>query len=212
MMLASKANRERSFKPSLVERAEAEPGELPRLVLGTLGYPGSGKTTFGRQLADRIDGLCLDVDAIKEDLKKQPATEANRDHWQTRYRELRQSAIDSGRLIIGANQHNELAKRREIATWAKSLGYQFAIVWVKTPREVALERVFERGGSGPGFSSSERVEISKHIDWISANFDPPAADELVVEIDGQADFASQYQAFEDFWQQLSDPASNDQKN
>ena len=133
-MSTSKANPERSFKPSPAERAEAEPGELPRLVVVMLGYPGSGKTSFGHQLADKIDACCLDGDAIKRDLGKQAADEAGKDDWKTHYKQLRQSAVDSGRSIIQANQFNDLDRRREVADWAKSLGYQFVIAWLKTPR------------------------------------------------------------------------------
>ena len=176
-----------------------------------LGYPGSGKTSFGRQLADRINACCLDGDAIKRDFKKQATDEATEDLWETHYGELQRSAINSGQSIIQANQHNNLDHRRKLADWAKSLGYQFVIAWLKAPRGVAIERLIERGGSGPGFSPADRTQASKRIDWILTNFDPPAEDELWVEIDGRANFESQCQTFEDFWRQLSNPAATSDK-
>ena len=211
MMSTPKTNPEQSFNPVLPERTEAEPGELPRLVVVMLGYPGSGKTSFGRQLAIKINGCCIDGDAImaavKTGLKKPATDEAIRDLWQTQREELQRSAINSGQSIIRANQHNNLDRRRQLADWAKSLGYQFLIAWLKTPREVAIERLIERGGSGPGFSPSDQAQASKRIDWILTNFDPPAEDEPWVEIDGQANFENQYQTFENSWRQLSDPAA-----
>ena len=197
----AKPSPEQPVKTGQQARAEIEPGQLPRLVVVMLGYPGSGKSTFGQRLAAKTGACHLDVDAIRDN----PQT---RDDYQNHYRQLQRSAISSGQSIIRANQHNSLDQRRRVADWAGSLGYQFVIAWIKTPKEVAVDRVVARGRSGSGFLSSDPNRISEHIDRVLNKFDPPAADEAWVEIDGCADFDSQYRSFEAFWAQLPDSTTS----
>lgn len=192
--------------PEPQPRPESDPGQLPRLVIVMLGPPGSGKTSFASQLAEKIGARHLDGDAIARELSLAELSAGGLPDqtpgYRNRYRELWRAAMASGQSIIRGNQHNDLAKRRQLAGSVARGGCRLVIVWLKAPREVALDRVMERRPEESGAHAASRQQAADNYDHVLASFDPPAEDEFWVEIDGQADFDSQYRAFESFWRQL----------
>lgn len=166
-----------------------------------LGYPGSGKSYFARQLADKIAAVRLNGDSMRIALfKSVEAIDAHPD--KKLLNEQTFGAIDyaviqvlkAGHDVIYDANNNKRGIREELEKLAQEHNAIPLVVWVKTPHEVALKRGQTREAAADSRQWPEEkmlASMNKHI----ANFDEPGSDEVVITIDGTIDFESQYESF-----------------
>ena len=95
------------------------------------GISGSGKSTFSKELAKRLDVPYLELDAIHHG---PDWTEASAEELQARVREFMTSAPDG--WVIDGNYERKLGDL--------VLGAADRIVWLDPPLPVALRRVWKR--------------------------------------------------------------------
>ena len=95
------------------------------------GISGSGKSTFSRELADRLGVPYLEIDAIHHGPNW---TEASAEELQARVREFMASARDG--WVIDGNYESKLGDL--------VLGAADKIVWLDPPLRVSLRRLWRR--------------------------------------------------------------------
>jgi adenylate kinase family enzyme len=95
------------------------------------GISGSGKSTFARELAERLGVPYLEIDAIHH---RPNWTEAGAEELQARIREFMASAPDG--WVIDGNYESQLGDL--------VLGAADQIVWLDPPLRVALRRLWRR--------------------------------------------------------------------
>lgn len=169
-----------------------------------LGYPGSGKTYFSKNLADKIGAVTLNSDALRLSMfKSEENISAIRENQRSRLYDDVFGAMDyvakqilkSGYSVIYDAQQSKRENRKNIERLAKESGAVPILVWIKTSREVAIKRVQERDDD----SDSLRYSAEKAaylVDRFIKAADLPEMGENLIEINGEVDFLEQYKTFE----------------
>lgn len=173
-----------------------------------LGYPGSGKTFFSEQLAAEIGAVRINADAMR--VAAFGTIEAARkfDKETGLLNPIVFNVLDyaagqvlrSGNSVICDYQHNNKSGRSKSGQVAIDNGATPIIIWLKTPRDIAIRRGSER---------DERLDQRKHssekmtmlVDRTTRVMEAPSEDEQVIRIDGTIPFNDQYVSFQ---QQLDD--------
>ncbi len=130
-----------------------------------IGYRGSGKTTVGKQLAERLKMPFVDTDALVVRDVGQSIAEIFEQHGEAGFRELESEAIadlegkrpavisvGGGAVLADANMH----VLRRLGT----------IVWLTAPAEVLYERISADAssrGARPALTSLIGVDEVRHV-------------------------------------------------
>lgn len=171
-----------------------------------VGTPGSGKTTFARQLRDQMGGVILNSDSIRLSMwgSRDAIKETHTTPEQRVYaNQLTFGAMDyaAGQIIASgynvvydcnANKHEERQKMQDIAL---TNGGSSVVVRINTPRDVAIQRGIDRVETHdqPKFLVEKAEEV---VDRFAREIEEPTGDERVIEISGEIPFAEQYQLFQ----------------
>jgi len=178
--------------------------ERPVLVMFT-SIPGSGKSYFARQAAERMQAVRLCSDALR------PAMFGSIEAW-------REAEANNGRQamlgqLFGAMDYastqilaagNDLiydtnTTKREYRSAeekrAEKFGATAVVVHIETPYEVALKRGQDREEQPDQNRHNEEV-MRGLIDRMKAETDPFDPAERVVNLDGQVPFEEQFTSFE----------------
>ena len=159
-----------------------------------LGYPGSGKTTFARQLAETYGMVRISSDDLRPYMYKDVA--AIRD---TRNNPLvfgaldymTEKLLDAGQSVVYDSNWNRMNDRKSARAVAAKRGAQAILVWIKAPLETARSREQERARAGEALAiPPERYE------QLVARLQEPTSNEKVILIDGVMPFTEQLQSFE----------------
>ncbi len=186
-----------------------------QLLVMMVGIPGSGKTTFARQLAERSDAYRLNMDLLRGELYGT----ANRQE-QKRYSQQARAGLDreaiaayeyersnqlteafnekliinlkAGRSIIIDSSRDNRARRDEHRRTAKQYDALSIIVWMQIPYERAIERATYRKLTADSYPFEEEHLAREEIDRCLQRLDFPGDDELCVRVDGQQSFNEQF--------------------
>lgn len=181
-----------------------------QMLIMFLGYPGSGKSHFARQLSEKLKAVRLNGDSMRIALfKTAEAIEAHPDktvlHQQTfgAIDYATEQILKAGYSVVYDAHHNRRSIREGLEKLADQYDALPLVVWVKTPYSIALERGQTREASADSRQLSEekmRASMERHM----ANFDEPVGSEFVIVIDGTADFGVQFESFQTQVQQFLD--------
>lgn len=172
-----------------------------------LGYPGSGKTYFATQLAKKMGVVRLNADATRVAAMGSILKAREFDQKTGMLNSIifglidyaTAQILDSGSSVICDYQHNEKVFRAKRGSLASRYGARSVVVWLKTPKDIAIQRGVEREELlDQRQHSLEKMEalVDKYINLIEV----PGDDELVIEIDGTLSFDQQYQSFTEQFQ------------
>jgi len=164
-------------------------------LLGSIGYPGSGKSTFFTRFSQERGLLHWQNDEVRRRLFAHP--EHNRAENQqlnrVAYYALGQSlgAGISAIFDVNLNRHEH---RQHLTALARRYGAEFCLLWFQVPLEVAQERSRLRAEQATG-------ELKDYYDTfdpdfvkrMSARLQHPGPDEPVIIIDGKASYEDQRQ-------------------
>ncbi len=177
----------------------------PLLVM-FVGVPGSGKSYFGRQLAERLGGVWLNNDSMRLAI------------WGSR-EEVRKTHVDvderakgnamvfgamnyaASRILVAgttviydsnANGRRERAGMQQLAADSQALA---VVIRIKTPFAIALQRGQEREETDDQRQLTE-AKMREVIERHGAEIDEPGADENVIEMSGEIAFDDQYESFQ----------------
>ena len=168
------------------------------------GPPGSGKSFFARQLAFKLHWRRLNRVALRQELfgdqglQKLPANEVRLNRV---LEERLHSMIRAGQSVICDYQHNSRVQRLRVRQLATANGARMFVVWIKTPRSLAIQRASTRQANSDT-THRPTSYAQQMIDDNLAKFEPLGQDESVLEIDGSWNFSRQMDAFIDYWQKV----------
>lgn len=154
----------------------------PTLYL-MLGYPGAGKTTIAKIIAEQTDAILLSSDAMRLEMFPEP-TFSQEEHDQL-YAALDQKTIDlleSGLSVIYDANLNRYQHRLEKYDICDATNAIPVLVWVRTEKEIAKKRAMHesRDHLVPKTETAEAM-----FERIANVIEEPESDEPAVQIVGQ---------------------------
>ncbi len=175
------------------------------LLIVFLGFPGSGKTYFSKQLAEELNAVTLNSDALRismfgslETIEQIRANDRSRlydDVFGAMDYAARQTLL-AGHSVIYDAQQTKRENRRNIEKIAQESGAIPILAWIKTSRETALKRGQDREASDDSHQyTADKMEYL--IDRFDSVTDLPEPTENTIEISGELTFGEQYSSFQE---------------
>ena len=173
------------------------------LLISYLGYPGSGKTYFSKQLASKLNAVTFNTDALRlsvfgsqeriDHVRLEDRTRIYEDIFGAMNYATKQTLL-AGHSVIYDAQMTKREDRINIVQLAESAEALPLLVWVRTSRETALRRGQERepGDDSIRYTAEKTAYLIDRFDDIT---DLPEANENLIEISGEVDFEEQYASF-----------------
>jgi predicted kinase len=144
-----------------------------RLIL-ICGLPGSGKTTFAKELAPKVPAVRLSPDEWKHDLGIDYYDEQRRVHLENRLWRLGQELLTLGQSVILENGFWTREERDELRLSARALGLAVELHYLEAPVEELWRRLQLRNDDArPGVVRIEREDLQR---W-ALRFEAPDAEE-----------------------------------
>lgn len=113
---------------------------MPTLYL-MLGYPGAGKTTTAKVLADLTGAIHLSSDQIRLELFNKPTFSQQEHDELYQYLDKRtEELLAEGKSVIYDANLNRYQHRKEKYSICKRTGASPVLIWVQTPKNLAKER------------------------------------------------------------------------
>lgn len=170
------------------------------LLIVFLGFPGSGKTYFSRQLAKKINAVTLNTDALRismfasldriDHIRQTDKPRLYDDVFGAMDYAAKQILL-SGYSVIYDAQQTKRENRRNIERIAEEVGAIPILVWIKTSREAAIKRAQERMPANDSLQYSAE-KIAHLVDRFDSITDLPESGENTIVINGEAPFEEQY--------------------
>lgn len=176
----------------------------PLLVM-FVGGPGSGKTTFSRLLADRLQAIVLNSDAARVSMwgSKDAVRRAHTDPSERSYgNRLTFGALDYAACQILLASHSVIydanANKPDERTKLARIAYEYdaipIVVRIKTDLDVAVQRIVDRVDQHDQ-NQHGKEHAAEIVEKFHRAIIEPTSDENSVEINGEADFENQYAQF-----------------
>lgn len=171
-----------------------------------VGVPGSGKTTFARQLAKKLDAVLLNSDGIRMSMwgsldaisVTHQDPEARKHSNKLTFGAMNYAAnqaLHAGHSVIYDCNANHVQERQEKYDIAKKQGALCVVIRIKVPYETSLHRVQTREEA----HDQRKFSLDKArlvIDRFVAEIEEPTPTERVIRISGEIPFEEQYATFE----------------
>ena len=174
------------------------------LLIVFLGFPGSGKTYFATRLAERLQAVTLNSDAMRlsmfgsleriEHIRQTDRPRLYADVFGAMDYAATQ-ALRAGHSVIYDAQQTKRRDRKNIEKLAGNVGAIPVLVWIKTSPEVALRRGQEREARADShqYTAEKMKMLVERFDRVT---EKPEPDENLVEVSGELPFEDQYGTFE----------------
>lgn len=158
-----------------------------------MGYPGSGKTTFARQLADKTNAVHLHADRIRHELFDEPQHTRQENDVVYRLADyMFESFIKNGISVVYDANFNRRSDRMKVKQMADRYGAKTLVVWVQTDQETAFDRASSRDKRQT--ENKYAYQLPKDVfDRMKKNLTKPKFENYVV-ISGKHLFKNQFHA------------------
>lgn len=174
------------------------------LLIVFLGFPGSGKTHFSRQLAKRLPAVTFNSDALRtsmfgsleriEEIRQSDNARLYTDVFGAMNYAAKQVLLAEYSVVFDAQQ-TKREDRQRIEKIAHAANAIPILIWVKASRETAIKRAQEREARDDSHQY-DGEKITYLVDRFDRVTDLPGEDENVIEISGEISFDEQYAIFE----------------
>ena len=157
------------------------------MILGIIGMPGAGKSSFAREFSSMFGAPTLEIDGLRRNIfGTRVTTKSDEAGLLAAYWSLAAELIKSKRTFIMDGSLHTYTNRSEVRTLAKKSGYDILWLWVQTSESVARERTLERkrGSTNIMLTTAEFTNAVK-------SFEPPHPNEEYIVTSGQRTFSSQ---------------------
>lgn len=158
-----------------------------------LGYIGSGKSHFAKQLANDLHAVRLNADTARHNMFVSEEQRRNPKNHPMVFGALNyacEEVLKAGYSVIYDVGHNKKADRNGGIELSRKYGATPIIVWIQVPIETARTRA----GTREVLPDQPRL-IGERFDRMVANFHPPTDDEKYISIDGTVPYESQLASF-----------------
>lgn len=174
------------------------------LLVVFLGFPGSGKTYFATRLAEKLQAVTLNSDAMRlamfgslERIEHIRQTDRPRLYVDVfgvmDYAAIQ--ALRAGHTVIYDAQQTKRRDRKHVEELAASVGAIPVLVWIKTSPQVALRRGQKREARADSHQY-DAAKMKMLVERFSKVTDMPEPGENVIEVSGEVPFEEQYAVFD----------------
>lgn len=155
---------------------------MQRLYL-MVGYPGAGKTTVARWIAEHTGAVHLWADVERNRLFDSPThSEAESSRLYEQLNEQTDRLLGEGKSVVFDTNFNHYADRQLLREIARRHNVEAVVIWVATPTEVARQRAVHSQVVRNGYDFAMTGE---QFDAIAAKLEPPLPkNEKIIKIDG----------------------------
>lgn len=183
------------------------------LLIMFVGVPGSGKTTFARQLAEKLDAVHINSHGFRvalKDLIDSSRYSMDIPEERAKIDAAIFSAMDyaarqiltSGTTVLYDCNANKRADRLAKQHLARLSGGELCVVRLVASESVALQRAVDREDNENQAKFSREV-AQRIIREFSDAIEEPLPDENAVEISGELPFEEQFAIFQNFVEKLT---------
>lgn len=153
----------------------------PTLFL-MFGYPGAGKTTAAKIIAEHTGAIHLSSDVLRLELFPKPTyTQEEHDTVYSELDKLTEKLLSEGKSVIYDANLNRYQHRAEKYAMCERTGAKPALLWLQTSKELARERAVLRGHHHL-VPQDETFESMFHR--VSGTLEEPREDEPLYTLDG----------------------------
>jgi len=147
-----------------------------------IGYPGAGKTTVAKMIAEKTGAVHLWADVERHKMFPKPThtTEESRQLYDALNRAV-EYLLSNKRSVIYDTNFNFLADRTKLRKIAKDHKAEPVIIWVATPLLTAKERAVSGQEVRNGY---EVLMTPAEFDAIAVKMQKPSDHEKVIKLDG----------------------------
>jgi len=160
----------------------SEPKSKQKYLYLFIGYPGAGKTTIAKTLAEYSGAKHLWADVERHKLFPNP-THSKKESDEL-YDMLNYSTgylLQQNKSVIFDTNFNYYSDREKVRKIADKYNAKTIVIWLTTPKDIAYKRSVESHES----RNLYEINMTKdQFDSIVKKLEPPKDDETVIKIDG----------------------------
>lgn len=163
------------------------------ILFATLGFPGSGKTTFSRKFAKEFHFLHLNSDRIRGALFEKPKYTSSENKVLYRVMDtLVEEALLSGLSVI-YDANSTLKKDRQLLqAYAKKHSARYVLLWMQIPVATAKERIQKRNICTTKACEHYHPPIPLSVlERLSKSIEEPTKKEPTLVLNGRATYIQQ---------------------
>ncbi len=150
-----------------------------------LGYPGSGKTTAAKLIAESIPARHIWADFERRKEKDQPSySQTENDQLYERLNKQSTDLLQSGQSVVYDTAFNHQKDRDKLRLIATKLGIDTVVVWVKAPIGLAKKRAQNISDNSGNRVLGQQMSDIRFAE-LSSKLQHPKDHESVIELDGQ---------------------------
>lgn len=153
----------------------------PKLYI-FIGYPGAGKTTISKIIAEATGAVHIWADAERHKIFSKPThSQAESLELYDRLNHRAAELLAAGKSVVYDTNFNFYADRQKMRDIAMRSGAETVLVWINLPKQVAKQRAVHSTDSRNGYQTGMTEE---QFESIVAKLEPPAENEKFVKING----------------------------
>lgn len=161
------------------------------LLLAVYGFPGSGKTTFARQLCESIGAAHVQSDRIRAELFEKPRFDKAENQVVDHLVDyMMQEFLKAGVSVVLDTDVTRLASRRNLRELARKMHAQYVLAWFQIDADSSFARVTKRDRRTID-DKFAREYSRQDFDKAIAMMQHPTRDEDYVVLSGKHSFAMQ---------------------
>lgn len=163
----------------------------PPLLIITMGYPGSGKTFFARQLSEAFEIPRISENRLRFELFEKPQFNLDESDIITRIMDYNlEQLFKTKQTIICEGLFLQAKSRAHIYTLARAAGYKTLTVWLQTDIQTSATRAIKRDRRNPDSKHSFNLD-QRTFNFLKDQLQRPSEKEEFVVISGKHAFKSQ---------------------
>lgn len=148
-----------------------------------LGYPGAGKTTVSRKIAELTGAVHLWADHERRAMFQEPThSKAESDKLYAHLNRRTDELLSRGKSVIFDTSFNHFTDREYLRTIAAKHGARTVLLWLSTPRHTAQARAVDIAHAE--HNKYEQTMSLAEFNRIADHLEPPHPPEHAIEIDG----------------------------